>query len=589
MTPMFPRALRIASLAIVLSSAGIRPGRADVVVDFDDLTLAPQSSEYGQNSGGPIVSGPYGPQRDGSFASHGAVFGNRYDLTYGNWSGFAYSNTSDTTTPGYLNEFSAYAGTGHGPGADNYGVAFGYADVEPNFLDPNPFDPTDPAQLMELPTNSLPSGTAIEGMYVTNTTYAALSMLRGDSFARKFGGATGDDPDYFKLTAYGTDALGHALANSVDFYLADYRFADNTLDYIVKDWAFLDLSSLSGAAQLHFNLSSSDVGLFGMNTPAYFAVDDIQLRTNAVAVPEPASLALTAAGLLGLASFHRKARRGTASLAIVLVALGFAAPARADFDPQAGLPGSLAIPGTSDLFVDWASSVVSFDPGLQDITNPSGPRVSYGSPSNALGSVIGNTNGLVSLGDAGSITLGFDGGIGNGAGADFAVFENGFRFGGPGLAFLELAFVDVSSDGVNFFRFPSISLTQTETQVGGFSPLDARNLHNLAGKYVAGFGTGFDLADLAGMSPLLDINHVIQVRITDVVGSIDPNFGSRDSQGHLINDPFKTPSGSSGFDLDGVGVIHLASVPEPSSWWLGLVGTGLIPLASRLTRKRASS
>jgi hypothetical protein len=229
---------------------------------------------------------------------------------------------------------------------------------------------------------------------------------------------------------------------------------------------------------------------------------------------------------------------------------------------------------------EWASSVVSFTRGPQDITNPNSPPASTGVASNALGS----GGGLVSLGDGGSITLGFTTPIANGAGADFAVFENGFVSGSGGLAFLELATVSVSSDGVHFFEFPDVSLTQTTTQVGGFGLLDASNLYDLAGKYIAGFGTGFDLSELAGISPFLNVNDVIDVRITDVVGSINPQFGTRDSLGNLINDPFTTPGASSGFDLTGVGVINPAVVPEPSSWLLCLIAGGISSLAIRLKR-----
>lgn len=261
----------------------------------------------------------------------------------------------------------------------------------------------------------------------------------------------------------------------------------------------------------------------------------------------------------------------------------------AEFDPQIGLSGSRGIARNSPEFTQWASSVVSITRGPQDITNPKSPLASFGDPSSVLGpGSSDNTFGVVSLGDGGSITLGFDRPIINGIGADFAVFENGFLSGpaGSGLALLELAFVDVSSDGIHFFRFPSISLTTTSTQVGGFGLMDARNLHNLAGKYIAGYGTGFDLDDLVSVSPLLDVNHVIQVRITDVIGSIDPQYGAYDSLGHLINDPFPTPFASGGFDLTGVGVIHSAVVPEPSSLLLGLSGMAILGLASHGLRTR---
>ncbi|WP_158633532.1 DUF4465 domain-containing protein [Tautonia sociabilis] len=281
------------ALAIFVSALG-RAGRADQIVDFDDLLLPPGSYWNGPDPGGTIVDGPFGPVNVGSFSSRGITFVNRYDLTFGSWSGFAYSNSSDTTTPGFVNQFSAITGTGLGPGQDTYGVAFGYDDLEPNLSDPDPFDPTDPADLLALPYFELPELARIEGMYVTNTTYTTLSMRFGDSFAKPFGGATGNDPDFFKLTVYGLDASGVPLVDSVEFYLADYRFNDNSLDYIVTEWAYLDLSPLAGARTIAFNLSSSDVGAFGMNTPAYFAVDTIRFSM----VPEPASLAMFGLGLI---------------------------------------------------------------------------------------------------------------------------------------------------------------------------------------------------------------------------------------------------------------------------------------------------
>jgi len=100
-------------------------------------------------------------------------------------------------------------------------------------------------------------------------------MKNGDAIAKKFGGETGDDPDFFLLTIR-KYLDGTLSTDSVNFYLADYRFEDNTEDYIVKDWTWLDLTSLGNADSLNFSLSSSDVGEFGMNTPAYVCVDQIR-------------------------------------------------------------------------------------------------------------------------------------------------------------------------------------------------------------------------------------------------------------------------------------------------------------------------
>src|SRR5436190_1349772 len=133
-----------------------------------------------------------------------------------------------------------------------------------------------------------------------------------------------------------------------------------------------------------------------------------------------------------------------------------------------------------------------------------------------------------------------------------AVFENGFND-----TFLELAFVEVSSDGVHWVRFPAHSLTQTTQQIdqadANNSAIDPTDVDGLAGKYRAGWGAPFDLAALTG-KPFLDVNQVTQVRIVDVVGCLNPTYASYDSDGRVINDPWPTPFNSGGFDLDAVAV-----------------------------------
>ncbi|MDP2385576.1 MAG: T9SS type A sorting domain-containing protein [Bacteroidota bacterium] len=223
----------------------------------------------------------------------------------------------------------------------------------------------------------------------------------------------------------------------------------------------------------------------------------------------------------------------------------------AQFAPPAGQLGTSAMHMDSSVFVAWASGC-SIVQEYQDISNPSAGYANVGDNTMAVG--IAGANGTVSLGDGGSAVLTFDAPIMDGPGADFAVFENSFSDD-----FLELAFVEASSDGINFFRFPAISNTQDSVQVGSFGYTDATKINNLAGKYRYGFGTPFDLQDLNGISGL-DVNAITHVKIIDVVGNIDPLYATYDSQGNKVNDPWPTPFGSSGFDLDALGVIHTASV-----------------------------
>ena len=245
-----------------------------------------------------------------------------------------------------------------------------------------------------------------------------------------------------------------------------------------------------------------------------------------------------------------------------------------------GTEGCNAIAANSAAIKAWATGCV-VERGYQVISTAAA-YASYGADSMAVGPVDMSDNlTVVSLGDAGRATLTFDSPIVNGEGYDFAVYENSF-----GDAFLELAFVEVSSDGERFVRFPAISLTQTEVQTGGNGSTDPTMINNLAGKFRMGYGTPFDLNELRD-SIGLDINNITHVRIVDVVGSIDPEYGTRDSEGRLINDPWPTPGGSSGFDLAGVAVLNqkveavdmangisLSVYPNPASERVSIVLNG---------------
>ena len=246
------------------------------------------------------------------------------------------------------------------------------------------------------------------------------------------------------------------------------------------------------------------------------------------------------------------------------------------FPPAAGQEGSTAIPYNSSKFVCWSTGI-QLSRGYTDISNPV-VRTSFGYPAIALGQAVPSSMDVVSLGDAGEALLTFDRPIVNGPSYDFAVFENGFSD-----TFLELGFVEVSSDGIHFVRFPSVSLTQESPQVDGFGSLDPTNLNNLAGKYRQGYGTPFDLEELKD-SVNLDVNNIRFVKIIDVVGCVQDQYARYDSQGHKINDPWPTDFYSGGFDLDAVGVINAGISYEisnfndlilaDSSYWNGSDGSG---------------
>ena len=229
----------------------------------------------------------------------------------------------------------------------------------------------------------------------------------------------------------------------------------------------------------------------------------------------------------------------------------------AQFAPASCFPGTTAMHADSSAFVAWATGC-TVERGPKRIDVPNSALVSFGDETLALGKP-GGTMDVVSLGDGGTATLTFDSPICNAKGPDFAVFENGLH---PDtdptmtLYFLELAFVEVSSDGEHFFRFPAVTHVQCETQLENADAIDPSQIHNFAGKYEAMYGTPFDLDEVED-DALLNKERITHVRLVDVVGCISIDSCARyDSQGHIINDPWPTGFKSGGFDLDAVGVIH---------------------------------
>ncbi|HAQ71286.1 MAG TPA: secretion protein [Flavobacteriales bacterium] len=235
---------------------------------------------------------------------------------------------------------------------------------------------------------------------------------------------------------------------------------------------------------------------------------------------------------------------------IVSILISLQCAGQGSFSPQAGEAGSEGIPKDSTAFRNWAISC-EVDRGLRQIDLPDSGYASSGSALYAIGKPDAPLT--VSLGDGGSATLTFAAPFYNGPGYDFAVFENGFGSGSE--AFLELAFVEVSSDGINFFRFPAISEEQTLSQKEAFDNSDATFFHNLAGKHIVNYGTPFDLADLPDTSAL-DKQNVTHIKVIDVIGNIDSSFASVDHNGTIINDPWPSNFPQGGFDLDAVGIIN---------------------------------
>lgn len=240
--------------------ASVLTSKAQTTSTFESLTLPKSDTAY-------INYSDYG--EDVGFTDGLAYFPCVYDTSFGYeyWaSGFAYSNMTDSVTSGFMNQYSAKTAIGFAA-SEKYVVAYGKEN--------------------NIRLTGAATGKGLLGFYITNSTYAYNSMRDGDGFSKKFNAT---DKDYFRLDifAYRKDTLGK---DSVSFYLADFRNSDSTKNYIVKDWQWVNLAKIGKADSLYFRLQSTDNGSFGMNTPAYFCMDNFMTNETGLSIATETSKA----------------------------------------------------------------------------------------------------------------------------------------------------------------------------------------------------------------------------------------------------------------------------------------------------------
>ena len=228
---------------------------AQTVATFDDKTLATDTAYVNYAATGTDVG----------FNDGLAHFPCVYDSTYGWQGGFAYSNKTDSVNGGYGNEYSAKTDIGYAGSAN-------YCAVYVN-------NPATFTYYTRVILTGAAMGKPVNGFYATNSTYAYNAIRDGYFTATRF-----DSGSWFLLTIKGYRG-GSLTPDSVDFYLADFRFADSAARFIRKTWDWVDLTSLGDVDSLQFHLNSSDTaGGFGMNTPAIFCMDNFTTNESALAV-----------------------------------------------------------------------------------------------------------------------------------------------------------------------------------------------------------------------------------------------------------------------------------------------------------------
>jgi hypothetical protein len=290
------------------------------------------------------------------------------------------------------------------------------------------------------------------------------------------------------------------------------------------------LAAVPAGASLRFTVPQGDAIELGTATDAEATEPDAWRAASEVELPASGELTV----------FARNAEPGCDGAEFV-----HRYRVTAAFPGPAGTPDSTAVARDALEIVGWATTAVEVSLGVGS------DQPALRDPERALGPAEGTAVDALALGEGGSVTLRFEPPLVDGDGPDLAVFENGFSD-----SFLELAFVEVSSDGVTFVRFASAYLGTTP--LDAYGTLDTTLFDGLAGKYRQGYGTPFDLATLADRPEVqvgaLALDQIAFVRVVDVVG----DGASVDDFSHPIFDPYPTVD-TAGFDLDAVAALHAAA------------------------------
>lgn len=177
------------------------------------------------------------------FSSGDLSFSNIFNEEYQSWDGFAASSHTDTETAGFENQYSVITGKAYS--GSQFAVAY---------------------QGMENPKITAGKSVQFKTMYITNGTYAYLTIKDGNEYCKKF-----VDGDFFNVKFTGHAADG-SETGSVTVYLADFR--DGKSD-ILKTWQSVDLTPLGTCTEITLSFDSTDKGEWGINTPTYVMLDDI--------------------------------------------------------------------------------------------------------------------------------------------------------------------------------------------------------------------------------------------------------------------------------------------------------------------------
>lgn len=190
------------------------------------------------------------------------AFANVPNKSYNAFSGYVISadKSNEATGEYMIDQFRSAAGGAYE--GDNFAIAYYSAPSSwyAGYKDPITLTYTTEAK-------------PITGFYVTNSAYTLDAILNGDYANDAFG-----EGDYLSLTVKGYN--GETLTGEVMFYLADYRSANESERFALKEWKWLDLSRLGAVTRLEFEMFTTKSDQFGFTTPTYFCLDNFGAATH---------------------------------------------------------------------------------------------------------------------------------------------------------------------------------------------------------------------------------------------------------------------------------------------------------------------
>ena len=178
-----------------------------------------------------------------TYTENGLTITANYTPSWYSWSGFAISNRTATTfkdiTPDQFNNITGKAHSGN-----NFCVVYPFGESivvnggKPAFVD---------------------------GFWYTNDAWTVDAILNGDGMSPGKFEAT----DWLKCTVIGTKQGGSTVTVDIDL-ASEGKY--------VKDWQYCDLSSMGKVVELSFVFTGSKSNDWGLTTPSYMCIDDIQIE-----------------------------------------------------------------------------------------------------------------------------------------------------------------------------------------------------------------------------------------------------------------------------------------------------------------------